>query len=294
MLKKIILLFAITSFTLNVFSQEFSKVYASDLDWLCIDGNEISFSSYNLDSEFTEKTFNYESETVGKLLFIINTAENEKYLFLKSEYFATLFIKNNTAVFPLDCILAHHSLENPRFYYSNIRNSTKYSATSELIENNFTYEVENLGETNLIPWVENAPDSGIGQTITMEWPVWKDRDGSQGGIGALIFLNGFISFDKPYLYEANNRIKEIRLYSRDGSYDFQTELDDTPNPQIVFLPVPTSEMCVEIKSVYKGNKWNDTCINSIFGLENWQARSLYEDMLKKGDKILGYKPNSIR
>ncbi|MCR4939963.1 MAG: hypothetical protein K5930_07655 [Treponemataceae bacterium] len=162
-----------------------------------------------------------------------------------------------------------------------------------MIENNFTYEVENLGETNLIPWVENAPDSGIGQTITMEWPVWKDRDGSQGGIGALIFFNGFISFDKPYLYEANNRIKEIRLYSKDGSYDFQTKLDDTPNPQIVFLPVPTSEMCVEIKSVYKENKWNDTCINSIFGLENWQARSLYEDMLKKGDKILGYKPNSI-
>ena len=228
-------------FLLPIFSQETEQIYRSDFDYLYFNDNTLTYSAYDFDSGLTEKEFIYAEEDVGKLTFITDIVTKEKYLVLKSNYFATLFGKENTPVFSIDCMLASHLIENPRFYYYNIRSSDKYTASSELTEKDIIYSADNLGYKNLIPWVENVPDSGIGETITMEWPTWKERDDTQGGIGALIILNGYISFEKPYLYEANNRAKQLRIFSSDGSYDYSVTLDDTPNPQLVFLPYPVDK-----------------------------------------------------
>jgi hypothetical protein len=106
------------------------------------------------------------------------------------------------------------------------------------------------------PWVEGKPGSGIGEW--REFDIYSDTD-------EILFFNGYIDPNRPDLYRANARVKEIRVSSGGESWVFPIE--DTPHPQILTIPkMITGTIRFTIEDVYEGDKYTDTCIGGIYFL----------------------------
>ena len=76
-------------------------------------------------------------------------------------------------------------------------------------------------------------------------------------------MNGYISYEKPYLYKQNNRIKKIKVTGLKSGKTKVLDVLDTPHPQTVdisFIKEP-EDIRVEIADVYKGSKYDDTCLH---------------------------------
>ena len=87
--------------------------------------------------------------------------------------------------------------------------------------------------------------------------LWKE------GVVNIFLMNGYISYEKPYLYEQNNRIKKIKVTGLTSGVSKILDVLDTPHPQTVdisFLPM-AEDIRVEIADVYKGTKYDDTCLH---------------------------------
>ena len=141
------------------------------------------------------------------------------------------------------------------------------NSSSYLVEKTTKYDGQNFYVDNslLLPWVENKNDEGIGEWIEFEIKESTDID-------AFLISNGYVNFEKPYLFQANNRVKKIRIQSQDNDIDFTVILKDTSQFQEVKLPKTLSSgkkiIRFIIEEVYKGNKWNDTCINRIIPIKS--------------------------
>jgi hypothetical protein len=107
-----------------------------------------------------------------------------------------------------------------------------------------------------LPYVEGVNDFGKNQQITMNWSF---------SINKLVIVNGFISFDKPYLYEANNRIKKILIYE-DNNPGYLVEINDTSKPQVIKLQNKCKNLKIKFIDIYIGTKYNDTCIAFLNGI----------------------------
>ena len=140
-------------------------------------------------------------------------------------------------------------------HISFIGTADRYTASSFLIEGNTRYGAENLSSIRPDrPWAEGVNGDGIGEYVELECDY---------EISGLIIVNGYISLDKPELFLFNNRVKTIKISIDNRSEVFNHELEDTSNPQIIRLPVPGKKVKIEIAGVYKGSRWNDTCIGMI-------------------------------
>ena len=147
------------------------------------------------------------------------------------------------------------------------RDDYSVNSSSALIEKSIKYDGQNfyVDNTLLLPWVENKTDDGIG-----EWIEFEIKDGT--GIDAFLISNGYVNFEKPYLYQANNRVKKIRIKSQDNDIDFTVILKDTSQLQEIKLSKILSSgkknIRFIIEDVYQGNKWNDTCVNRIIPIKS--------------------------
>ena len=137
-------------------------------------------------------------------------------------------------------------------------------ATSELVEAQFDgkylYPPINIldGDFNST-WCEaDQNGSGIGESITVEFtePVSFDE---------IQLVNGFASKD---YYKKNNRVKSIVL-TQVAKRHFQqkeyTLLDDKPTWQSINFALPQTAQTITIKitDVYRGSKYDDTCLCDI-------------------------------
>ena len=262
-------IFLITLFILisrNIFSLD-DVLFRGNGNSILLNEDMVIIYEYNLEErKYSEINRKYEIVYDNKIPFLkFDNNKNDKWLFLHSDYFSIVFKDSNQNFFSG---IGYINKLN------NIRNAV-YNSTSFLIDGDTKYQASNLGLNNPdTPWVEGVPGNGIGEKINLFWQTWKERDGTDGGIGCLIICNGYISYDKPYLYEKNNRVRDIRIKDLKGKFNFTIELLDTPNPQLVFLPYVSEHMEIEILSVYEGTTWKDTCIQSIDGLEMNQALTL--------------------
>lgn len=103
------------------------------------------------------------------------------------------------------------------------------------------------------PWVEDAKGGGIGEMQTINVSFGSDT---------FLFLNGFIDSARPDLYLKNSRIKELIV--RNGTFTETITLKDSPEPQILQLArMLEGTVSFEIKSVYKGTKYDDTAMSGI-------------------------------
>lgn len=138
----------------------------------------------------------------------------------------------------------------------------RYSdCTSFLKEGKIEYKVENLCNCKPgTPWVEGVSGDGIGEGFIITFPSVNT---SENLYPYLLIMNGYISYDKPYLYKQNNRIKKIKVTGVTSGKSKILDVLDTPHPQTVDISFITEpeDVRVEIAEVYKGTKYDDTCIN---------------------------------
>ena len=133
------------------------------------------------------------------------------------------------------------------------------NASSYLTENNKLYSSSNLGiyYTTDMPWVEGVSGFGINEKIFFEKGIIPN--------GSMHISIGYVSYDKPYLYEQNSRPKTIKL-SIENKFSIFANLNDTPNYQEIKFPSDIGEddiLILEIIDIYPGTIYDDTCINSI-------------------------------
>lgn len=134
------------------------------------------------------------------------------------------------------------------------------SASSYLTENGISYPSDNLSIHHWTdtPWVEGDDGYGINEKLFFENLFIQN--------GSMHISIGYVSYDKPYLYNQNSRPKTIKL-SVENRFSFEVELRDTPHYQEISFPSVISKddiLVLEILDVYNGTKYEDTCINSIY------------------------------
>ncbi len=127
--------------------------------------------------------------------------------------------------------------------------------SSYLKEKNKSYPVQNLDDFSVdTPWVEGVKGDGIGEGFTIV---------NDSTYPYLLIMNGYISYRKPYLYKQNNRIKKIKVIGLKSGKTKKLDVLDTPHPQTVDISFITEpeDIRIEIEDVYKGNKYDDTCLH---------------------------------
>lgn len=164
-----------------------------------------------------------------------------------------------------------------RFY--NYYYKTKFTASSELIEQtkNGTniYNAENLGKFAYAPsdhyeslswnyeakpWVEGVKGYGIGESITIS---------SEEEFNKIIILNGYVDVNRVDLYKKNSRVKTFTLKDLDNKVDYKINLEDLVEFQSFVLSNKTKNVKLIIEDVYKGDKWDDTCITGLVTLASY-------------------------
>lgn len=160
-----------------------------------------------------------------------------------------------------------------RFLESSTR---EYKDCSSLLKEKQTeYSVSNLDKTFLnSPWVEGAKGDGVGEgfsIINNRNIIYK----------YLLLMNGYISYNKPYLYKQNNRIKKIKVTGLKSGKSQILDVLDTPHPQTVDISFITEaeDVRVEIADVYKGTKYDDTCLHYCITFN--EPVIPYEDSIEK-------------
>ncbi len=139
--------------------------------------------------------------------------------------------------------------------------------SSYLKEKSKSYPVENLRKLVVdTPWVEAAKGDGIGEGFTIKCISRTNPLGPY-----LLIMNGYISYNKPYLYKQNNRIKTIRVTGTNTKKFKILNLLDTPHPQTVDISFITEpeDIRIEIESVYKGTKYDDTCLHYCINFDDY-------------------------
>lgn len=134
---------------------------------------------------------------------------------------------------------------------------TYTDGSSFLKEKNKEYPVENLDKFYVdSPWVEGAKGDGIGEGFTI-------RNKNKTVYPYLLIMNGYISYRRPYLYKQNNRIKKIKVTGMKSGNSSILTVFDVPYPQTVNISFITEpeDIRVEIEDVYKGTKYDDTCLH---------------------------------
>jgi hypothetical protein len=121
-------------------------------------------------------------------------------------------------------------------------------ATSILDQEKGTYTDGNLIDLTNDSWCEGKKNSGTGESITIKLD-------SPTAVKTLFIKNG-IGITK--YWAANNRVKELKVNGKTYT------LKDMPEFQTVTLSgVKTDELKLEIASVYRGTKYDDTCLAEV-------------------------------
>ena len=200
------------------------------------DVKSITISSNTIKFNLIDNKFGLELYTDNK---------NTPVLLLKSEKFALMYDNEESIPF-------FKGFSDKK----QILMIDKIESSSALKEGKIEYSAENLKSLKLKhPWVEGVKGDGIGEYIQFNK---KDASG-------LFILNGFISLDRFDLYEKNNRIEKITISGMTSNAEKEVLLLDTAKPQYIDLSdfSNNEEIKLEIQSVYKGTKYDDTCITGI-------------------------------
>lgn len=217
--------------------------------------NSLVISSYTTEKKYT---INIEYESINGLNFIhvknkVVLPNNQslnigKYLILHNDSI-TIFYENDKVSPTLICSQGKMS-----WYPSD---EYDFITSSNLIENKIKYDSTHFNKFSIgAPWVPDLQND-VKPIITM-----KIKNKQTFGNVYLLVLNGFVSYNKPWLFEQNRRIKKIQVNSGNNTIKI-IELEDTPEPQVFNVDMPNNDIKIEILDYYKGSKYNDICITSI-------------------------------
>lgn len=113
------------------------------------------------------------------------------------------------------------------------------------------------------PWVPGKEKnfSGIGEFLEIDFSPPSNN---------LVVLNGYVDPLKHYLYKANNRVKKAVVTSldKDNPFEIEYEFEDYVHFSEINFPKAVNKVRFTIKEVYKGEKWDDTCIQAV--ITRWE------------------------
>ena len=102
----------------------------------------------------------------------------------------------------------------------------------------------------------------------------------QNDVEGILLLNGFVDFSRPYLYNNNRRIRELKIIDKNNGFEQNYFIEDRIEFQELIFPKSTNGIVIKIISYYEGNRYTDICCSSIIPIYNAtmfsQAR-LYPD-----------------
>ncbi len=230
--------FTIKNYFCSIFFYENNQIEFLD------DGNPDMYEVWN-------QTFKY-TATGCKGLYEIKLDNGIKFTALVSKKYLVLYKSDFKEPFFVGGV----SISRERTYPIH-----KIKASSFLTEKNIFYKVENLSNLNLdSPWVEGVNGNGIGETLTF-------TTNSPG----IVFFSGYISAKNPSLYEKNSRIKKAKFKCVENGREFIFNFEDTAGGQQIDLSdlfqyngKNSFTIIMEILDVYKGTRYQDTCVNSMF------------------------------
>ncbi|MDA3812245.1 MAG: hypothetical protein PF518_18150 [Spirochaetaceae bacterium] len=228
-----------------------NRYYFKDNGYVQFFNDYIDIGEYNPNKESRFDITSYDVKYVinSKITYVIlENHQDGKWLILFSE----------------DMILAYNSdLNDPIFIGLSAGprafetfwpiNKKNVEVSSFLTEKNFHYSGENITSLkSWQPWVEGKEGYGIGEYLTIDSLKHP----------SLMISIGFISYDKPYLYEYNSRPKKIKIIDLETNDSHVFELEDTPGlQQIKFNDFYSHKVKIIVEEVFPGTKWDDTCIN---------------------------------
>jgi hypothetical protein len=104
-------------------------------------------------------------------------------------------------------------------------------------------------------WAEGVQGDGIGESLLVNFTSATDH---------VMILNGYVNLRNMDLYTANNRVKKARIVSEDPYFSIEYDFDDVVKFTQIDFPEKTKQIKFVIEDVYKGSKYQDTCITSVF------------------------------
>lgn len=104
-------------------------------------------------------------------------------------------------------------------------------------------------------WAEGVPGPGIGEKLSIVFTFPTDH---------MMVLNGYVNLKRMDLYTANNRVKTAVIESKDPQFRIEYTFDDVVCFSEISFPERTREVTFTIQDVYKGTKYDDTCITAIY------------------------------
>ncbi len=108
-----------------------------------------------------------------------------------------------------------------------------------------------------LPWVEGRDGAGIGEWLEINLKTAQST---------VYILNGFVDPSRPSLFRMNSRIRdaEISGITQNGKTLVQTvSFEDFIYFKTIEFREPVKKIRVTIKTVYPGNKWQDTTVSAI-------------------------------
>lgn len=129
-----------------------------------------------------------------------------------------------------------------------------YHSTSYLTESTTTYEPEHLQRKDGLPWA-SGNGKGIGDIISIKEFEHENPE-------TLIIMNGYQDVNHPDYYGKNSRVKTLKITNRQTKKSKTIAVSDTKEEQRFSLKElgKGGEYELEILDVYKGNKYDDLCI----------------------------------
>jgi len=228
-----------------------NEVYSNTLEkyhikWSTED--KIDYISFNYNGKNLGNNIKHGEKKYLVLFALLPPGELEEYS--HQGYFLAFYEKNK---------LVFHFIYGQ---YKWTDDNLKIKASSEKAEKNIVYKAENLLDYSiLLPWSEGANGNGTGETVALYGEYVNC---------ILVISNGYVDYDRPYLYGYNNRVKKIKIYDIANENDYKIiDIEDKPGFQIFtledFFPDKYSSryanLVFKIIEVYPGTRYNDTCIN---------------------------------
>ncbi|MCR5318990.1 MAG: hypothetical protein K6E22_12255 [Treponema sp.] len=185
------------------------------------------------------------------------------------------FFEHNSEFLKDDKKAVQKYFSSPSQKHDNGFNIKTYNASSYLKDGETSYAPENtarifampvlykqvnLWSNQIKPWAEGKKGDGIGETFEF------DMSSSARFPRDVRILNGYVDPLKPHLFKENNRIKKALLQTDTGikkEFEFRDEVEFTQ----IILPQDVKHVKLTILEVYKGTKYQDTCITAVEVLE---------------------------
>ncbi|MBR6080297.1 MAG: hypothetical protein IKP60_09090 [Treponema sp.] len=276
-MKKICFVIALLFSFCKIFAQDSGPVsfYTDDyyLGKYTIESNKIIFTNEDASEGEREKTYPRSSLKLNNNgYYYFEFSKNDKQLLIfGNDFFGYFFDPGKISKNLVDEYVGY--CEANDYYYRIKRRDypiTTFKASSELKEEKNVYSVDNLKKFFLgldcvdsampffnpkhKPWVEGVSGNGIGEYIEIS----ADKE-----FNNLQILNGYVDVSRLDLYKKNSRVKSFVVEDFDNKTKFEIELKDEVVFQYFNLEKPTTHIRLTIKEVYKGSKWEDTCVSSI-------------------------------